>query len=136
MKKCTKCGEQKPLSEFHKSSKLKSGLYSYCKSCTKNIELERVQYKKEYYLVKAYGITVEQEQILKDSQHGKCKICQKQLELGKKSHIDHCHISGKIRGILCHNCNAGLGHFKDNIQALTAAIEYLSHSGVKNVTKA
>tara|TARA_R110002072_G_C7617892_1_gene505648 strand:+ start:98 stop:529 length:432 start_codon:yes stop_codon:yes gene_type:complete len=52
-----------------------------------------------------------------------CGICKEVL--GKKKCIDHCHSSGNVRGLLCHNCNVMIGHGRDNISTLTAAIEYL-----------
>lgn len=56
----------------------------------------------------------------------KCGICQLQMtENTRFMHLDHCHTTGEIRGILCHNCNLGLGHFKDSVVFLEAAIDYL-----------
>ena len=64
------------------------------------------------------------------SQHGKCKICTRELQLialsGDSVVVDHCHVTGKVRGLLCNECNRGLGYFKDNIMSLTKAIEYLT----------
>lgn len=55
-----------------------------------------------------------------------CGICQIQFtENTRFMHLDHCHTTGDIRGLLCHNCNIGLGCFKDNIIFLEAAIDYL-----------
>lgn len=73
---------------------------------------------------------------LRKTQESKCKICNKVTSLGTlsnsvKLHIDHCHKTGKLRGLLCGNCNVGLGHFKDNIQLLSNAIKYLEeHNNV------
>jgi len=71
-----------------------------------------------------YGITTPERNKLKESQHHKCGICNEPLT--EKPHVDHCHTTGKIRGILCQNCNIGLGSFKDNIKALNNAINYLT----------
>lgn len=58
----------------------------------------------------------------------KCSICDKDLaEISKHTHWDHCHKTGKLRGILCHNCNVGIGHFKDNTASLERAIAYLEN---------
>jgi hypothetical protein len=55
-----------------------------------------------------------------------CAICGKVAEWGKRGlHRDHDHKTGKTRGYLCHNCNVGLGHFKDSPKLLQKAIEYL-----------
>lgn len=55
---------------------------------------------------------------------GKCAICASPR--GKRNHaLDHCHTTGKLRGVLCVNCNQGLGHFKDDVERLRKAIQYL-----------
>ncbi len=63
-------------------------------------------------------------------QKGTCAICHKQETRTKKGKVvalavDHCHITGKIRGLLCGECNTGLGKFKDNPFLLKAALKYL-----------
>jgi len=55
-------------------------------------------------------------------QKQKCKICQGQFS---SLEVDHDHVSGKVRGLLCGNCNRGIGHFKDNTKSLQRAIYYL-----------
>jgi hypothetical protein len=63
-----------------------------------------------------------------EDQKGKCKICGVDKELGGVSglFVDHCHSTNKIRGLLCTNCNSGLGKFKDNKELFLRAIEYIS----------
>lgn len=72
-----------------------------------------------------------------DNQGGKCKICGKHYTDTKPVqnqneythlHVDHCHSTGKVRGLLCFNCNATLGHVKDNITVLKEAIKYLEET--------
>jgi hypothetical protein len=60
-----------------------------------------------------------------DDQGGRCKICLRQLGSSKSAHLDHCHSSGKVRGLLCFGCNCGLGLFRDKVQDMTKAVEYL-----------
>ncbi len=61
-----------------------------------------------------------------EEKNGTCHICGASLEYdGKDTHVDHDHITGKVRGLLCRGCNHGLGHFKDNPAALRAAADYL-----------
>lgn len=79
---------------------------------------------KNYYLLYEYGITLETFNILFKKQNGVCAICKKE-ELGKSLAVDHSHNSGEIRGLLCQDCNRGLGMFKDNIELLKKAIDYL-----------
>ena len=83
-------------------------------------------------LKKEYGITLAQYEEMEILQDFKCAICGKpEKDICKKKEgvrrlaVDHCHTTGKIRGLLCRGCNQGLGNFKDNIQSLQKAIEYL-----------
>lgn len=74
-----------------------------------------------------YGITLEDYNNMFASQNGCCKICgTHQSELSKALSVDHCHNTLKVRGLLCGLCNTSLGGFKDNIDLLTKAIEYLT----------
>lgn len=60
-------------------------------------------------------------------QYGKCRICgTHQSELKAALCVDHCHKTGKVRGLLCHECNTGIGKFKDDKDLLIRAIEYLT----------
>jgi len=83
-------------------------------------------------LKKEYGITLAQYEEMEVSQDFKCAICGKSEQdiCNKKGAVrrlavDHCHTTGKIRGLLCRGCNQGLGNFKDTIQYLQKAIDYL-----------
>lgn len=75
-----------------------------------------------------YGITIpEYDKMLKE-QGNRCKICEDENKNGEHFCVDHCHTSGKIRGLLCARCNKALGKFKDNIKILEKAIQYLKDS--------
>ena len=69
------------------------------------------------------------DKLLQDQQYS-CAICKTQLSESELQ-VDHCHNSGKIRGLLCFSCNLSLGMFKDNIQLLYQAVEYLKASKKK-----
>jgi hypothetical protein len=76
-----------------------------------------------YFRKQKYGVTDEWYNELLLNQDGRCAICYADdcaLE------IDHCHGTGKVRGLLCHHCNAGLGHFKDSVHSLKNAIKFIS----------
>jgi len=73
-----------------------------------------------------YGLSKDDYSNLLTSQNNKCCICLGDLSTAC---IDHDHVTGKIRGILCHHCNTGLGLFKDNPQILESAIVYLTSHG-------
>jgi hypothetical protein len=135
MKKCSKCGIEKPLSEFHKDKARSDGARSSCKLCyskfheeyyAKNIDKVKSKNKK-MWLQRKYGLSIKEYELLKNKQDNKCVICQEKLNEGYDVHVDHSHKTGKIRGILCRWCNTGLGNFKDKTQSLQRAIEYLSH---------
>lgn len=75
-----------------------------------------------------YNITPEDYDKMYLNQEGKCAICN---DKHNKLNIDHCHTTGKVRGLLCTNCNQALGKVKDNIDILKSAIEYLKLSNNK-----
>jgi len=74
--------------------------------------------------LRLYGITQEQYEALILKQNGKCAICEIGLDMGKRTCIDHCHNSKKVRGILCWSCNTAIGHFKDSPAILRRAALY------------
>lgn len=77
-------------------------------------------------LAKKYGITQEDYNRMLAEQDGCCKICRSSDPVGVKSFaVDHDHVTGKVRGLLCHRCNPGLGYFQDNPELLRKAIDYL-----------
>jgi len=79
-------------------------------------------------LKKAYGITLKEYNKMLAKQDECCAICKTDIPNGKGNtfHVDHCHETGKVRGLLCSNCNTSLGGFKDNPTLLTKAIKYLA----------
>ena len=129
---CTSCQTYKCWSDYSVAKKRRS----VCKVCQAARDKERysqigktgLTVGNEKYILRLYGVTSEQFQTMWESQGGKCAICDRLLKnLSKldKPHIDHCHESGQVRGILCHSCNTLLGHAKDNPEILQAAIIYL-----------
>jgi len=79
---------------------------------------------KDNLLRKRYGITLTEYEALFASQDGRCAICGSDGD-GKKLHLDHCHSTSKVRGLLCNNCNIGIGLFQEDVTRLQNAIEYL-----------
>ena len=75
--------------------------------------------------IRTYGITPEQHATLLAEQNGLCAICRRLPKEGRELAIDHCHRSTQVRGLLCSNCNNGLGRFKDNPELLYEAAAYL-----------
>jgi hypothetical protein len=140
-KKCRDCGETKEASQFSRrndkrvGSSYYDGLQSVCKACNttrvrewrRNMPTEaRAKFVRHGNLRKHYGLGLVQYEQLKATQDGRCAICGTDDPKGRGDfHVDHCHETGAIRGLLCHFCNVALGNFKDDIARLEAAIEYL-----------
>ena len=74
-------------------------------------------------LRKKYGLSPEQHAAMTEAQAGICLICCNE----RKLFIDHCHATGKVRGLICHNCNSVLGHAGDSAEVLTNAVKYLTN---------
>lgn len=156
MKKCSKCGEIKEVLEFYKRSD-GDGYQSLCKVCMKKCrqvyrsdpvkrkrEYEgRRQHRKnnsDYYKVmdrkqnlqRNFGISVEQYEALLAAQNNVCAICKKPERAilnGKIKNlaVDHCHKTGKIRGLLCCACNRGVGMFNEDEKLCFEAASYLKN---------
>ncbi|UEL35039.1 endonuclease VII domain-containing protein [Rhodococcus sp. C1] len=97
---------------------------SYCTTCL------AAWHRNNRYLTK-YGITAADYDRMFAEQGGVCAICGAEEE-GRGYgylHVDHCHTSSKVRGLLCFSCNAGIGHFEDDTDRLRSAIAYLN--GIK-----
>lgn len=85
-------------------------------------------YNRSSILKRKYGLTSVQWDELLTSQGGRCLICKTDKPTGKKPwDTDHCHTTGRVRGILCHHCNVLLGHAKEDVDTLRSAIEYLEN---------
>nr|BDD47441.1 hypothetical protein 18 [Pelagibacteraceae bacterium] len=124
-KKCTCCGETKPITDFYKRKSRRDGegLVPTCKLCT--IERSRKRYHSnpdeinDRRAAKTYNTTVEHIKQMREEAGGICQCCGKPGEGHyKRLVIDHCHSTGKIRGLICQKCNTVLGLVKDRIEVL------------------
>lgn len=126
---CLNCKENKPKTSifFYRRKNSPDGFDSWCKECKR-------RWDKKYHILKTYKINNEEFKQLLDIQNNSCPICRKSLDLKKlnMTHIDHCHKSGKIRGLLCHYCNNILNFSKENPFILIKAIKYLKKHNCKN----
>lgn len=147
-KHCPKCKQDKFFSAFGKDRSKRFGLSSYCLDCAaatrkqnyrKNPEQEKQKLKNYYrankerslgYSLKAlYGLSVPEYKELLAQQNHTCKICKThEKNLKRRLFVDHCHETGRVRGLLCQHCNTMLGNAKDNVLVLQSAISYLSSS--------
>lgn len=80
--------------------------------------------ERDLRLRRVYGITLEEYEAMYEIQNGLCAICNKE-ETNKLLAVDHCHGTGKVRGLLCAKCNQGIGHFNDDSNLLERAIKYV-----------
>jgi len=130
-RRCIYCKNMLLINKFPKSYYVKSNgnrtanRKTYCKSCYNS-------YVKEWRLRTKYGITNKELSELRQSQNDRCAICGIQFSGYDGKHykhsaivIDHNHITDKVRGLLCHGCNIGLGKFKDSADLLSSALAYL-----------
>lgn len=133
MKHCKRCGRDLPLDNFyHYNGKAQHP----CKDCRKKIDdnpearARKSRNRRIWHLKTLYGITMEFfDYLLFDKQGLRCAICDEFLpEKDSQIAIDHNHITGKIRGLLCHQCNFGLGNFKDSPEILRSAATYLERT--------
>ena len=123
--RCSSCQQVKPTSEFRKRSDIKRGYQYPCKECT--TPEKRTAYQNwGRHIQKKFGISEGDYFSILKSQGGKCALCgDGECQSGKRFAVDHCHETGAVRGILCYNCNTGLGKFRDSPDILEKAAEYL-----------
>lgn len=125
MRLCKKCNIEKPLESYRSSA-------HNCIVCNECLVENRKKIgasesKINNQLIKRYGITLEEYNSLLVSQDFCCAICRKHVSTLKvRLHVDHCHTTLKVRGLLCFNCNNALGRFKDNPDILQNAIDYIT----------
>ncbi|MFE0383517.1 endonuclease VII domain-containing protein [Streptomyces bungoensis] len=121
-KLCRACGEVKPHTEWHRNATASDGLSTRCKAC-------RAVRSREDHLKRQYGITEAERDELIVSQGGVCCICL----AAPPAHVDHCHNTGRVRGVLCFSCNAALGQFKDQPEAIRRAAAYVEGNAWKPI---
>jgi hypothetical protein len=150
-KQCAKCEKTKPIQEFNLRYTNSTSYQSRCKSCVvednrvywltnkkkmkknyKNWTNKNPTHRKNNRLVSMYGITLDQYNQMVVVQNNKCAICKqpetvvdKTTDKTKELCVDHCHVTNKIRGLLCNSCNRGIGNLKDNPTVCRAASDYL-----------
>lgn len=137
MKICPECKEDRPLASYGKLG----ARFAICHECRKKRFGNRADHppqprneRLQSYVKKKYGISALQYRRLCERQKYKCAICRTQLPKidlytdgpKRELHVDHCHTTGKVRGLLCTLCNTGLGMFKDDTERLQSAIAYLA----------
>ena len=145
-KRCTKCGITKPLDQFHRRRSARDGRKEDCAICATAAALAWNEKHPDYHRKKAreyhhrhpdrtadgklmwrLGVPRGTYAKMLAAQEGKCAICCT-TDPGartKRFHVDHCHVTNQLRGLLCHHCNIGLGSFRDKSDLLIDAAKYL-----------
>lgn len=143
---CIRCHESKPLDKFVKGKRYVDGRQNECKAChnTASNAWANTDYGKAYHkrataewvannperrhhntLVRKYGISLEDYNDMMEKQQGMCPICGSNLVPGRLTHVDHCHSTGKVRGLLCSPCNRALGAYERRAVGIAAYLNTL-----------
>lgn len=123
-KTCRDCKQDLPLEEYSPNSRGKFQRAQACRPCSAKVA--EAYRESNYYRVYANKFKTTEEEIKQILSRIVCDICQAEPKAHKRHSIDHCHTTGKIRGLLCDECNSGLGMFKDNVELLKLAKAYLN----------
>ncbi|WP_425835908.1 endonuclease VII domain-containing protein [Streptomyces fractus] len=119
-KLCRTCGEIKPHKEWHRNATASDGLSTRCKAC-------RAIQGRQDHLKRNYNLTEAQRDEMIASQMGICVICLNAPAV----HVDHCHETGRVRGVLCFNCNSAIGKLGDDPDTTRRATAYLEGNAWK-----
>ena len=136
LKACTKCEKVKPLSEYHRHVGVSNRIRPACKECINAQNLARKASPEAQKGIldqhlKRYGMNSDDFYRLLNEQNGLCAICETDdpgAWFGRMV-VDHSHVTGKVRGLLCAKCNRGIGQFNDKIDLLRKALAYLERTG-------
>ncbi|MEU4932216.1 endonuclease VII domain-containing protein [Streptomyces yokosukanensis] len=121
-KRCPQCGVVKPYSEWERNKTSSDGWASYCRSC-------RAERNRASYFKRNYGLTEAERDAMIVAQWALCAICPD----APAAHVDHCHKTGRVRGVLCFNCNSGLGLLRDDPEVVRRAAAYLEGNSWKPI---
>lgn len=137
-KHCNRCGETKPVDQFHNDKNRKDGKCPYCRPCNaaqmakwRAEHPDRSKQAARRATLRKYGLTVEDYEKILKSQNGRCAICGTDdpgHTAGRLFDVDHDHDTARVRGLLCQHCNMGLGQFGDDLDRLRKAVKYLEES--------
>lgn len=140
LRQCRVCGRLKPLTDFHlvacrNRRRPWVGRLRKCKACTAEYEKSRMTIAdvrarklkavREHDLKTKYGLSLQDVDRMVTEQAGRCLICLGELGAGKTPHVDHCHVTQQVRGVLCRNCNTAIGMLGDDVANVLRAADYL-----------
>lgn len=132
-KRCSRCGDTKPASAYGRRSANPAWLRAMCRECERAYSRSWDQANPEgrrranaRQALRAKGLSEAEHEALVLLQDGRCAICGHDAgDRTRRLFVDHCHTSGRVRGLLCGRCNSGLGMFLDDAKLLGRAIAYL-----------
>lgn len=128
LRNCRRCSKDLPIESFGRRGYKK--YQSWCKDCASEYQKERrkaspwTSAKKRRY-AKARNYKITEEEVRELEKRKRCDCCKKLFRKLANQRIDHCHETGEIRGVICNNCNVGIGMLGDNLEGLEAAVRYL-----------
>jgi hypothetical protein len=137
---CTRCKTEKEIDKFPNQAKGKNGKASECQKCysernaiwkTKNAD-QLKKYKWKFN----FNLTPEDYNKMFEDQHGCCAVCKRhQCNFTRRLCVDHCHITGKVRGLLCGGCNTAQGLLKEDIDIIDSLKEYINKNKYDSKSK-
>ena len=127
---CPDCAAFLPLTDFVRNRSTGDGHGGYCRPhqnarAKASVEKNHVN-TRHYHLVRRYGIGAREVADMVERQGRMCPICVRPL--GDRHHVDHDHVTGEVRGVLCFTCNGGLGNYSDDAARLRRAADYLDRT--------
>jgi hypothetical protein len=132
---CPRCSHNLPPTAFNRDGKNRDGLSSVCRKChgaAKKLAYPAVAAVHALrHLKRTYALEPAAFAAMVEAQGNRCAICDKDMGLGKARHVDHCHVTGRVRALLCHHCNCALGHADDSSERLRAMADYLERHAVE-----
>jgi len=132
IKECLQCGEEyeakRKDAKWCSSACAQRNFYQRHPGKQRQYDKQRTRTGRSRHLWETYRLTIEDYNQMFADQQGCCDICGIHQSETKRFHVDHCHTTGQVRGLLCCDCNIGLGRFKDDTETLANAIVYLQRS--------
>lgn len=138
-KQCTKCGNILPVRKFYKGKAYRNGVYPHCKKChseasrkyrsTAEYKSKEKKVNRIWRLKKCYNMTLEDYDNMFKEQGGVCFICKQPERLNQRLCVDHSHKTGKVRKLLCNQCNRVLGYTEESVTLLREFIKYIERLG-------
>lgn len=130
MKRCGRCKKNKDLRFFSESKRTRDGYRCWCKYCCNKMNRQYYNPSKEGHRKRdqRYGLYYKDYNTLFDKQEGKCALCGiSHSEVWRGLHVDHCHKTNIVRGLLCFHCNTALGKLGDSEEQIQKVLKYLTN---------